>query len=287
MIQLAALPEATFVNYLFINISKAALFKYMMGYTKMFAVLMVIGDLFLKYFNLIGVNKTVFVAKDFIRPIVFVSIIMTYDIAMSGVDLIVTSSDLYIANTIGSQDQFKSTLPNIPVNPNSNSGTYTPPAPLPDPSSSQSIAGKTFETLSEISSYIIHPTKIITVLLQVIGDFFASLIYTSALLVRAFGLFFLKTIGAVVIGLSIFEKFKNGIWQWLRYYIIFTIWILPFYLVNIFFTYLYAQSRTLCTYGGWGDATYAVSISIIAIFVKFTVTKGSFTWLEKLITIGA
>jgi hypothetical protein len=244
----------------------------------------VILDLFLKYFKITD-TKNPFKAKDFIRPIILITIICTYDLLMSSVDYGVTAADLYIANHIGNWDTYKSTVPNIPQN-SVDTAIYTPP-PLSPTKTTPSVTGGVYESLSEILTYITHPSKILVSIFEFIGNFFSSLIFSSALLIRAFGLFFLKIMGPIFIILSIFSKFKDAMWEWLRYYIIFTLWIIPFYLINIFFEYVYAQSRSLCTYGGFDSVMYGVSISIIAIFVKFTVTKGAFNWLKEIIKFSS
>lgn len=284
MILLDALPEATFMNYLIINLSKLPLFQYVILVSKSAAVLFVITDLFLKYFKIIEM-KSPFVSKDFIRPLVLVTIICTYDIAMSIADYGVTSFDLYISQSIGNYDHFRSSLPLIPVSA-VNNPTYTPPPPLTPPATTPSIEGTTLEKISELTTYITHPSKILITAFEFIGNFFSSMIYTSALMIRVFGLFFLRVTGPLFIILSLFAKFKNTMWEWLRYYIIFTVWIVPFYLVNIFFIYVNAQSRTMAAYCGFSAELSAVSIAMIAIFVKFTVTKGTFSWLEKIIKFG-
>ncbi|MHC1705800.1 MAG: hypothetical protein AB9846_18005 [Tenuifilaceae bacterium] len=284
MILLNQLPEATFMNYLLINLIKLPLFQYIIFWSKSLAVLFVISDLFLKYFKITDM-KNPFSAKDFIRPIVLVTIIVTYDMLMSLADFIVTSFDLYIANSIGDYDKFRSILPII--DPASvASPSYTPPPPLTATQTPPSVEGSTLEKITEIATYIIHPSKLLILIFEFLGNFFSSLIYTSALLIRVFGLFFLRVTGPLFIVLSLFPKFQNTMYEWLRYYIIFTVWILPFYLVNIFFIYLNAQSRTMATYCGMDDTMTAVSVSMIAIFVKFTVTKGTFGWLEKIIKVG-
>jgi len=269
------------MNYLLINLFKIPLFQYIIFYSKAIAVLFVIGDLFLKYFKVTDM-KSPFAAKDFIRPIVLVTFIVTYDILMSLADYAVTSFDLYIANSIGDYDKFKSVLPLIDP-ATVNNPTYVAPPPLSPTQTPPSVEGSTLEKITEIGSYLTHPAKILILVFEFLGNFFSSLIYTSALLIRVFGLFFLRVTGPFFIVLSIFSKFKNTIYEWLRYYIIFTVWILPFYLVNIFFIYLNAQSRTMASYCGISDTMTAVSVSMIAIFVKFTVTKGTFGWLEKII----
>lgn len=284
MIMLSALPEATFMNYLLINISKLPLFQYIIFVSKSAAILFVITDLVLKYFKITEM-KNPFVAKDFIRPIVLVTVICTYDMLMSVADFGVTSFDLYISNSIGDYDHFRSSLPLIdPVNVSV--PTYTPPPPLTPTETPPSVEGSTLEKITELSTYITHPSKLLITIFEFIGNFFSSMIYTSALMIRVFGLFFLRVTGPLFIILSLFSKFKNTMWEWLRYYIIFTVWIVPFYLVNIFFIYVNAQSRTMATSCGISAELSAVSIAMIAIFVKFTVTKGTFSWLEKIIKFG-
>lgn len=284
MVILNALPEATFTNYLMLNIEKLTLFRAIIGYTKAAAAILVIMDLFLKYFKITEI-KNPFKAEDFIRPLVLVTVICTYDILMSTVDYGITAGDLYIANNLGSWDNFKSSLPPIPSGA-ADTAIYSPTPALSKTTTDPSAMGTMVEQLNEINTYIAHPTKILTVIFEYIGNFFSSLIYSSALLIRAFGLFFLKVTGPLFIILSLFSYFKNAMWQWLRYYIIFTVWIIPFYLVNIFFEYVYAESRSMCTYMGVSSVMYGVTISMIAIFVKFTVAKGSFSWLEKIIVIS-
>ncbi len=284
MILLDVLPEATYMNYLMLNMAKIPLFQYLIVGFKSAAVIFVIGDLIMKYYKITGL-KNPFTAKDFIRPIVLVCIISTYDIAMSVADFAVTEIDMYVANTIGTKDKFVSTVPLIDPS-KVNNPTYTPPDPLPAQKTPVDVEASTLEKISEATTYLMHPSKMIITVFEFVGDFFSSMIYTSALMIRVFGLFFLKVLGPLFIIISMFGKFKNAMWEWLRYYIIFSVWIIPFYLVNIFFNFVHAQSRTMAEYCGWDSAMTAVSISLIAVFVKFTVTKGSFSWLEKIIKIN-
>jgi hypothetical protein len=278
------LPEASFMNYLMINISKLPIFQHIIFYLKSAAILLVILDLFLRYFKLKGTENP-FVAKDFIRPIVLVSIICTYDIAMSVVDYGVSTFDIYVDDKIGQYNNFKSVLPLIDPN-EVNQPTVAPAQGVTPQQTPPSVEGSMLERLSEISTYITNPSKILITAFEFIGSFFSSMIYTSALMIRVFGLFFLKVFGPLFIVISIFSKFKSAMWEWLRYYLIFTVWIIPFYLVNIFFIIVYAQSRTIASNCGFNDTMTAAGVSLIAIFVKFTVTKGSFSWLEKIIKVG-
>jgi hypothetical protein len=287
MILLTAIPEASFMNYLLINVNNLPLFKYVILFFKTAAVLAVILDLFLKYYKATG-TKSPIKAKDLIRPLIIVSIVATYDYAMSFVDFLITSFDLYVSQTLGSVE-IANTLPlfdpAVVNNP-----TYQPPSTTEITPSSVPPTGIAYliETVNEIGSYIMHPTKGIISILEFLGNFFSSLIYTSALMIRVFGLFFLRIIGPLFIILSLFDKFKNSMWEWLRYYIIFSVWIIPFYLVNIFFVVVHSQARGWASLMGYGSggAVDAVAISMVAIFVKFTVTKGSFGWLEKIIKLG-
>lgn len=278
------LPEASFMNYLMINISKMPLFQYIIFYLKSAAILLVILDLFLRYFKLKGTENP-FVARDFIRPIVLVTIICTYDIAMSLADYGVSTFDIFVDQKIGQYNEFKSVLPLI--DPSAVTDPTVTPTPTLTPTQTPPDAeGTTLEKLTEISTYLTHPSKILITAFEFIGRFFSSMIYTSALMIRVFGLFFLKVFGPLFIVISIFSKFKSAMWEWLRYYLIFTVWIIPFYLVNIFFVIVYAQSRTIASNCGFNDTMTAAGVSLIAIFVKFTVTKGSFNWLEKIIKVG-
>lgn len=277
----AALPEATFVNYLMLNMEKLTLFQVIIEYAKVAAVLFVIMDLFMKYFHITEMENP-FKAKDFIRPIVLVAIICTYNILMSTVDYGITAGDLYIANNLGTWDTYKSSLPPIPTGA-ADTAIYNPAPALSKTTTDPSALGSMMEKISEINTYFTHPQKIIVTALEFTGNFFSSLIYISALLIRAFALFFLKVMGPLFVIISIWFKLEDTMWQWLRYYIIFTVWIIPFYLVNIFFDYVYAESRSMCTYMGISSILYGVTVSFIAIFVKFTVAKGSFSWLEKII----
>lgn len=287
MIILNALPETYFVNAMFAQISKLPLINYTIEITKAISVVLIIGDLFLKYFKLQGVNDEPFKAYDIVRPLIFIALVMSYSTIIDSVEKGITITDSFVAENMGDAGKLTNALPDINSKDVNITKEEVAKKALPKGTQPDDIEGKTFEVISGTVDYILHPTKILITILEFISNLFSSVIYMSALILRAFMLFFLKVIGGVIIGLSIFDKFKDSFWSWVRYYIIFTLWIIPFYLINIFFVYLNSQSRAIESYMTViGSGGLGVSIALIAVFLKFTITKASFSWLEKLIVLG-
>ena len=134
-------------------------------------------------------------------------------------------------------------------------------------------------TLSQTLQFFKNPTSLITKIFGIIGDFLGTLVYVSCLLIRAFMLFALKLLGPIAVVLSIYSKWHNAIYNWLRVYAVYFLWIIPMYISVTFMDVVYNECYMQHLPGAY---SVTLMVGVVGTIVKITIMKGSLDLLKQI-----
>lgn len=264
-----------FVTSIMDKINNYNFVSFTLNFIKGAAIILVIIQLLTKYFKAKNASE-IFVPKDLIRPIILIAVLSSYNHLMDGAEAVIAAGEREINQGVTVEGDIKATLnQNIDSEQEETDKDYDYVSPGSDQYPEDYIASNT----SQLVQLLKHPSSIFIKLFQYIGDFLGTLVYVSCLLIRAFMLFALKILGPIAIVLSIYGKWHNAIWNWLRIYAVYFFWIIPMYIAQTFCDFVYNES-----YMGHAYGTYSVStvIGIVLLIVKITIMKGSLDLLKQI-----
>jgi len=263
------------LNDIYTQINHHSVINTFVTIAKGFCVAFVMVQLIRKFMKSAGDASKKMKPYDFIRPIIIVVLIASYNYIMTGLD--------YAGSFVDGQ---LTTYFEDPKNyDQSKELTQLEEKLTPDSEANgeKGIISKIGSFIDKMSSHII---LFVYDILSALGELVNSVTYTVALVIRFAMLFFLRVIGPIALLASIMEGYEKSFFNWLRTYAFYYLWLYAIFIINLFFNLFYQYSAKAFTVSG--DATdvgYASGCMILAaIIAKIVLYKKSYNILSEVIT---
>lgn len=265
-----------FVNSIMTKINHYDFVSYTINFIKGAAIILVVVQLITKYLKARDGGE-IFKPKDIIRPLVLCAILGSYNYFMDGAESLMAAGDTYLNENITESGDIKASLIESKTNVKDS---------IPDQYDGMKLDADQYPEdyiasgISQITQLIKNPSSIIIKIFQLIGDFLGTLVYVAALLIRAFVLFALKLLGPIAVVLSIYEKVHNAMWNWLRQYLVYFLWLIPMYISVTFMDVVQNECYLGHVPGGYSISTV---VSLVGFVVKLVIMKSSLDLLKSII----
>ncbi|MDP4186550.1 MAG: type IV secretion system protein [Bacteroidota bacterium] len=268
----------SFVTTIMDKINHYTFVEFTLAFIKGAAIIFVVVQLLSKYLKAKNANE-IFSPRDIIRPFVLCAILGSYNYFMDGVENVLKEGDTYIQRNITPEGDLKAKLRQTRNNlKDTVEDKYDGLKLDADQYSDDYIASNT----SQLVQFIKHPGSVLIKIFGWIGDFFGTFVYMASLMIRAFMLFALKLLGPIAVVFSIYDKWHNAIYNWLRYYAIYFLWIIPIYAANTFMDVVTNECYTNSNFTSFSVTAATTMVSLVGIIVKIGIIKGSLNLLIKL-----
>lgn len=212
-----------FLSLIYSGILDHDIFRYAIIGAKAMGFIILIVHYFRLYFN--SFNKKIggLGAYDLVRPFIYILLLMFYTVLMNGLDDFTTSVESSFPNI--------DTYGKLTEKVESAKTESTAPAEECPPSSPEE---NTAIATASIRDYIMNPSLIAIKLLEFIVYLIDCVVFGFSLIMRFAFLFILRFLAPFAIVASIFEKYKEFFWNWLKVYLIVFFSVYVFFLINLF-----------------------------------------------------
>lgn len=216
---------------------------------------------------------------DFVRPLIIVVLIISFNSILNIVDKVTTVCDntliapIYAATTKDESNVLQKVQEQTKAADQKTS-------PL-------GILASIGAVLNKISTAIYTSVfEVIRAILEVLNMF----TYPAALLTRFAGLFFLRIVGPIALCFSLFDKYKDSFWSWVRQYSLYYSWAYALFIINIFFYLAIRATHTsmLTSYfSSLSSDQQEIQLSLMigaCAIAKYALYRKSYTLMSEIIT---
>ncbi|MFO7655664.1 MAG: hypothetical protein R6W78_01210 [Bacteroidales bacterium] len=224
------------------------------------AILLQYFKLYFKTYSLESSRKHILSFYDIFRPLVLILLIASYTYFFDMISNLAVKAETYVIGEFEKKDRELLTL-------NEELKAYN----KPQENIEQSAQDKFMENVSKASHYILHPSLIIAETVKFICKLIDWIIFDIVILIRFAMLFILRFLGPLAIVASVYDRFQNYFWNWLKGFGLLYLWVFAIFIVNIFAAFVGNKVLAYKRIPMMPDA--AVDMSFISVLVIMVIVK--------------